>query len=276
MSILLEALRKSENNQKPIEPPNIHRNDHPVDASGPIKGSHVAVLIVIALAIIGWLLWQQYQPEASSYKPPVDLPAGKSGNRLAQTPIDGKSTVDKTSKQSQSKPAANKAPQQPVSKASGGARTPVETYQMSKQEKIAATQARKQKEAQAHRDKALADNKRSRDRAAKQAAARQAAAEAARPAPAGAGNTAAQQDDYQSPEPEPISYWELPDAQRNSIPEIKFSVLVYAEQPESRFVLINGERLIEGDALQQGLLIKEIRRDGVVFTYQLYQFFVER
>ena len=50
MSILLEALRKSENSQKPVEPPNIHRNDHPVDESGPINRSYVAVLVVIALA----------------------------------------------------------------------------------------------------------------------------------------------------------------------------------------------------------------------------------
>jgi hypothetical protein len=82
--------------------------------------------------------------------------------------------------------------------------------------------------------------------------------------------------EYQSPEPEPIGYWELPDQVRMSVPEIKFSVLVYAELAEDRFVLINGQRLGEGDSYQDGLLIKEIRRDGVVFTYRLYQFLVER
>jgi hypothetical protein len=74
----------------------------------------------------------------------------------------------------------------------------------------------------------------------------------------------------------PITYWELPDAIRANVPEIKFSVLVYAKQPKDRFVLINGQRLVEGDSAQAGLVIEEIRRDGVVFSYRLYQFLVER
>ena len=76
--------------------------------------------------------------------------------------------------------------------------------------------------------------------------------------------------------PEPIGYWELPDAVRASVPEIRFSVLVYDENPEGRFVLINGQRLGEGDELQQGLAVEEIRRDGVVFSYRLYRFLVGR
>ena len=77
-------------------------------------------------------------------------------------------------------------------------------------------------------------------------------------------------------EPTPITYWELPDSIRANVPEIKFSVLVYAKQEEDRFVLINGQRLAEGDAVQPGLLVHEIRRDGVIFSYRLYQFLVER
>ena len=73
-----------------------------------------------------------------------------------------------------------------------------------------------------------------------------------------------------------VGYWELPDAIRADIPEIKFSVLVYAGEPADRFVLINGQRLAEGDSIQQGLVVEEIRRDGVVFSFRLYQFLVER
>ncbi|MCK5307443.1 MAG: general secretion pathway protein GspB, partial [Zetaproteobacteria bacterium] len=60
------------------------------------------------------------------------------------------------------------------------------------------------------------------------------------------------------------------------VPEIKFSVLVYAKNPADRFVLINGQRLVEGDSPQPGLIVKEIRRDGVIFSYRLYQFLVEK
>ena len=60
------------------------------------------------------------------------------------------------------------------------------------------------------------------------------------------------------------------------MPEIKFSVLVFASDPADRFVLINGQRFGEGDSVQSGLMVKEIRREGVVFSYRLYQFLVER
>ena len=76
--------------------------------------------------------------------------------------------------------------------------------------------------------------------------------------------------------PRPISYWELPDSVRANVPEIKFSVLVYAANPSDRFVLINGERLLEGDNTGSDLLVKEIRRDDVLFSYRKYQFLVER
>jgi general secretion pathway protein B len=76
--------------------------------------------------------------------------------------------------------------------------------------------------------------------------------------------------------PEPIGYWELPDAIRAEVPEIRFTVLVYNQDPEQRFVLIDGQRLAEGDSAQPGLLVQEIRRDGVIFSYRLYKFLVKR
>jgi general secretion pathway protein B len=60
------------------------------------------------------------------------------------------------------------------------------------------------------------------------------------------------------------------------VPEIKFSVLVYAKDPADRFVLINGERMEEGDSPMSGLVVEEIRREGVLFSYRLYRFLVER
>lgn len=76
--------------------------------------------------------------------------------------------------------------------------------------------------------------------------------------------------------PKPIGYWELPDSIRTLVPEIHFTVLVYDENPAQRFVLIDGQRLVEGDAVLPGLQVEEIRRDGVIFSYRLYKFLVER
>ena len=81
---------------------------------------------------------------------------------------------------------------------------------------------------------------------------------------------------YHPGEPAPIGYWDLPDSIRDVVPEIKFSVLVYAKDPADRFVLINGERMEEGDSPQSGLVVEEIGRDGVLFSYRLYRFLVER
>jgi len=60
------------------------------------------------------------------------------------------------------------------------------------------------------------------------------------------------------------------------VPEIKFSVLVFAADPADRFVLINGQRLAEGDSAQPGLVVEEIQRGGVLFSYRLYRFLVKR
>ena len=92
------------------------------------------------------------------------------------------------------------------------------------------------------------------------------------PEPASGGKPAeVKTETFHPGEPAPISYWELPDAVRAEVPEIKFSVLVYASDPAARFVLINGQRLMEGDSAQPGLVVEEIQRDGVLFSYRLYR-----
>ena len=73
----------------------------------------------------------------------------------------------------------------------------------------------------------------------------------------------------------PISFWELPQSVRDSLPDFRITVLVYADRPEDRFVLIGGNRLVEKDQLVDGLVLDEIRRDGAVFTYRNYRFLVE-
>jgi general secretion pathway protein B len=67
----------------------------------------------------------------------------------------------------------------------------------------------------------------------------------------------------------------LPQGVRDNLPEIKITVLVYAEEPDDRFVLTNGQRLAEKDELQSGLVLDEIRRDGAIFLYRKYRFLVK-
>lgn len=251
MSILLEALRKSEKDQHSPEAPNIHTDDQPGPVSDSIKTGPLALLLVVALFASGWFVWQQYQPPAGSYQPPVTLKADQV--RAVTVPTaspeaDGGETVQAGA----SDTAANNA--------AGKPRTPVESYQAAVRN---ISQAKPDRPKPVNNDpvKQLADDS---DRPTTTQT-------ATSPEPA-----MVIKDEPRPREPAPISYWELPDAVRADIPEIKFSVLVFAKKPADRFVLINGERLAEGDSPQSGLVVKEIRRDGVVFSYRLYQFLVER
>jgi len=74
---------------------------------------------------------------------------------------------------------------------------------------------------------------------------------------------------------EPISYWELPQGVRDDMPETKITVLVYSETPDERFLLVNGQRVVEKEELDSGLVLDEIRRDGAVFLYRKYRFLVK-
>jgi len=249
VSILLEALRKSEKDQHSPEAPNIHTDDQPGPVSDSIKTGPLALLLVVALFASGWFVWQQYQPPAGSYQPPVTLKADqvRAVTAPAANPEGDSEETAQTVAQSA---VANNVASKP--------RTPVESYQA---EVRNASQAKPDRPKSANNDPV-----------------KQLANDSDRP-------TATQATTSKEPvivvkdEPRelaPISYWELPDAIRADIPEIKFSVLVFAKKPADRFVLINGQRLAEGDSPKSGLVVKEIRRDGVVFSYRLYQFLVER
>lgn len=74
---------------------------------------------------------------------------------------------------------------------------------------------------------------------------------------------------------EPISYWQIPQSLRETMPEMRITVLVYAVNPQDRFVLINGKRLREKEEVSNGLVLEEIQRDRAIFTYRDYRFQVK-
>ena len=256
MSILLEALRKSEKNQQSPEAPSIHTDDQPGPATDSIKTGPLALLLVVALFASGWFVWQQYQPPAGSYQPPVTLEADQT--RVVTTPAENSEVAgEKTIQTVPSGTVAGNSNVRP--------RTPVESYQATtsnnSQPKPTTPKPATPKPAKNDPVKQLVDDSDKQPVPRKKTPLESVGVVKEEPRPR---------------ELEPISYWELPDAIRADIPEIKFSVLVYAKNPADRFVLINGQRLVEGDSPQSGLIVKEIRRDGVVFSYRLYQFLVER
>ena len=227
MSILLDALRKSEKQQQQAEINTLHLGSLTDPLPEPTQMGLLALLLVVALFVSGWSVWHQYRVPAGSYRPPVTLAADQP--QAAATP--------------------------PSTTPAGGSRTPVESFQAATSKATAD---------QADSNATRADTGVS--AAAKPTVNKTAVVQSEVPAPK----------KLQPPIPAPISYWELPDAVRARVPEMKFSVLVYAQKPAERFVLIGGQRLKEGDSYQAGLVVHEIRRDGVIFNYRLYQFLVER
>ncbi|HVH33777.1 MAG TPA: general secretion pathway protein GspB, partial [Tahibacter sp.] len=72
------------------------------------------------------------------------------------------------------------------------------------------------------------------------------------------------------------AYWQLPYNVRKELPELKLSMHVYSATPAQRFVVLNGNRQVEGDELGGDVHVAEIRSDGVVLTYHGQRFLVPR
>ncbi len=85
-----------------------------------------------------------------------------------------------------------------------------------------------------------------------------------------------EQDSKQSSQEELPFLRELPVEFRNAVPSFKVNVFVYAVPPEDSFVMIDGEKYKEGQTVQPGLLLKEIRAESMVLMYQGRLFQINR
>lgn len=247
MSILLEALRKSEKNQQSPEAPDIHKDNESSNSPDPIQPGPLALLLILALFLSGWFVWNQFRPPEGGYQPPVTLAAGNTRPTTSepqQQDVIEQETIQDQQTEADSDPSDSRP------------RTPVESYQEAIKSLSTAKTTTSPPKANPVKQNQLV--------AKQNEPVKQPPVVSEKP----------KEDSHL--EPTPLTYWELPDSVRANVPVIKFSVLVYAKREEDRFVLINGQRLAEGDAVQPGLLVNEIRRDGVVFSYRMYEFLVER
>lgn len=55
-------------------------------------------------------------------------------------------------------------------------------------------------------------------------------------------------------------------AERAQLPPLKLSMHVYADAPGQRFVILDGQRLGEGATPSGGIVLEQIRRDGIVLS----------
>lgn len=65
---------------------------------------------------------------------------------------------------------------------------------------------------------------------------------------------------------------ELPISIQQELPDFRISMALYSDDPDSRVAKINGKTLKEGQFLEEGLKLEEIKPDGLVFNYRNYSF----
>ncbi len=277
MSILLDALKKSETQRQLGKTPTIHtvvKAPHGEKVTEP-QWISLSMLALSALAI-AWFGWQQFrEPTDRIAATGVDVVATP---QLEEVPAQGtRAPATETEPENLNRPAV--ASLWNTKKDLTGltvlpARTPEETQQHKEKLK----QSFNSYEAPPH-SAAVADARLPPASTAKSSSAPVTAqATADRPVPAQEApvSTPSRRSSRLQPhESEPISFWQIPQALRDGLPEFRINVLVYAEKPEDRFLLINGLRLVEKQELLEGVVLDEIRRDGAVFRFRNYRFLVK-
>ena len=253
MSILLDALKKSEQQRLQGAAANAPPPAHGA-SSTPVRSRPWLLVTLLALiaAILAALLWRHYGQPGT--EPVDDAPVAG-----AESPGPAPSTAEAEP------PAAPSTPKTLVEELPATPPADPDDTAAQTSEESRAELGRSFKEYRADPPAAPAWD-------ADAIAAPQPATDAAEPPPGPTPPSGS------SPEPRasgPISYWELPQSVRDGLPELHITVLVYAERPEDRFVLVGGQRMGEGHDVGGGLVLEEIRRDGAVFSYRKYRFLVK-
>jgi general secretion pathway protein B len=68
----------------------------------------------------------------------------------------------------------------------------------------------------------------------------------------------------------------LSDADRAGLPPLRLSMHVFNDEPQRRFVLIDGRRHAEGAQVSSDVVLREIRRDGAVLEIRGRRVLIER
>jgi len=271
MSILLDALKKSESQRRLGQAPDIYSAQGGEPSAGRERRNWLPWALLAAVIVLAvWMAWRHLGPAET---PGGDMAAAPE-TAVPDVAAEGVAGADKQQ--------ATTAPgETPVEPDLTSRRTPVESLATDERSgdngaappeneppgvarkaqvnesftKFSAVEENIEEQPQAERDTRPA---------------RSAAAPAAKKA-----ETPAEREDPESPGSAPISFWELPQDIRDSLPELHITVLVFAEEPTERFVLIGGKRLLEKQQVEQGVVLEEIRREGAVFRYRNYRFLVK-
>jgi general secretion pathway protein B len=227
MSLILDALRKSEAERRRGQVPELHSPGPPV-ARTPVRRHPawswaVAALLIVAGVVAAWFLWSTSRTEHATDADDTMMP-----------PIAGPAPVIPST-------AAAPTPTSPASTASAAAMAPAPSTALPRVDApTASIGSVPLKLPAAQRDAPTVT------------------ASPTLPAIAPPAEASAPPQDPALP-----TLAALPAEQRGALPPLKMSMHVWAEQSAGRFAIIDGQRVGEGAAVS-GAVVAGIRRDGVV------------
>lgn len=277
MSILLDALRKSEQRERLGAVPDIHDASSEPGSQGRRPWllpalAVIAILLLLGGGYVAWRNWAQPRvPVAEPELPPLAEPEP--------------ATIEAPVEPEEATPAADTGGSEPSDvsavRLDRQPRSPVETLSGDRPYRPAATadtSVSAPPSVQASPPTPAATTPASQtaaDSAATAPATRNAQAQQAakpRPAPAEPPQATARNDDP----PGVVSFWQLPEDVRSGLPPLNINVMVYNDDPERRFIIMGGKRYREGAQVQRNLTLESVRRDRALFRHGAYLFYVKQ
>ncbi len=276
MSILLDALRKSEQRERLGAVPDIHDSD-PASSDPERRRWIVPALAVIAILVLlgaGYVAWRSWsQPRIPVAEPElapgvaVTAPAESMEPPAAGNPTD--EAVAAAPAEESPSPRLDRQPRSPVETLSG--ERPYRPANPPAAAQVTEPPASTRQPAAETREPAAPN----RSAAAIAAAAQQALAD--RPAnPRPRPEAPAEPDPPTGDRPGLVSFWQLPQDVRSGLPDLKINVMVYNDDPARRFIIMGGKRYREGTEVQRNLTLEEVQRDRALFRHGAYLFYVKQ
>lgn len=301
MSLILDALRKSEWERQRGVVPTIYSSHHPVGQRSQRAAWSILILTTCAVTFLGVYAWsggsvgvvdnalltarnagaEPTTSAAAAVPAKVVAPAAAIPDAAdeTQTPVSEPAqqhALEVAAVQPQSDPGNTSAGTSKTSAGSGETETPAEAEQPPQP-----IEPRHPPKQLAHAGVETKSPPRNdvRQRARQQTAVRASGSgrKVAAPAIRSVPPAAASRRETESPSGSdrvPM-LWELPESITRTIPELQVTMHVYSDNASNRFLRLNGENYHEKDRIAQGLVLEMINEEGAVMNYKGTRFQLE-
>lgn len=285
MSLILEALKKSERQRRLGESPSIGSPIMTVRRRRSVLPALIG-LIAVGLGVLWWMNREPDPAPASetTAQPTVAPPASPPVAPATRTPVilDGQTAQAPQTPERARSTAATRMPRSKVP-ADATSGLPAELREQVKSGEVVVAHPNLLKPGQPATIEEGAPPAASEaiepPPPAREAVTAARVAPAATPPPPAPANKPARREPPAAPTAPVASavpmIWELPLAVRRDLPDLALTMHVFAIAPENRFVIINGERRVEGDSIGD-LALVEIRSDGVLLEREGQRFLLPR